>query len=187
MIIQISMVSQKLIYQDKKWALLLLFNVCICLPKKIINSIFRSGVPIPNRNERTSSLSFGTSPSAALTSHLISYGDSKKTPSEESPYLVMSPVDPDKEFSTSKIPVKLRTASIDSTGTTSSSGTRPKTNRRFTRGQSDSQRSSLCFDDHWNDLGISPQDSSGGTLMGPDCTDYAPLHSAGKDSFYISF
>lgn len=153
----------------------------------------RTGVPIPNRNERISSLSFGTSPSAALTSHLVSFGDpsassvSKKTPtsSEESPYLIMSPVDPDKhgEFALhrSTPPIKHRTASIDSTGTAgSSSGTRPKTTRgRFGRGQSDSQRSSLCFDDHW-DLGISPQDSSGGTLMGPptemgnEPLDYAP-------------
>ena len=62
---------------------------------------------------------------------------------------------------------------------------RQKTNitrGRFYRGQSDSQRSSLCFDDscHW-DLGISPQESSGGTLMGPpseagtEPLDYAPL------------
>ena len=54
---------------------------------------------------------------------------------------------------------------------------------RFYRGQSDSQRSSLCFDDHW-DLGISPQESSGGTLMGPpseagtEPLDYAPLELA---------
>ena len=67
---------------------------------------------------------------------------------------------------------------------TSLSISRQKTNTRgrFYRGQSDSQRSSLCFDDpcHW-DLGISPQESSGGTLMGPpsesgtEPLDYAPL------------
>jgi len=104
----------------------------------------------------------------------------------------MSPVDPEaKDFSLSRRStplVKQRTASIDSTSG-SASGTslsisRQKTNTRgrFYRGQSDSQRSSLCFDDscHW-DLGISPQESSGGTLMGPpseagtEPLDYAPL------------
>ena len=69
--------------------------------------------------------------SAALTSHLVSFGDqsspggagggplgNRKTP-EDSPYLVMSPVDPEaKDFSLSRRstpPVKQRTASIDST------------------------------------------------------------------------
>jgi len=161
-------------------------------------------VPIPNRNMSSTSLTFGTSPSAALTSHLVSFGDQSspggagggplgnhKTP-EDSPYLVMSPVDPEaKDFSLSRRstpPVKQRTASIDSTSGsgsgTSLSISRQKTNTRgrFYRGQSDSQRSSLCFDDpcHW-DLGISPQESSGGTLMGPpseagtEPLDYAPL------------
>ena len=69
---------------------------------------------------------------AALTSHLVSFGDQSspggagggalggnhKTP-EDSPYLVMSPVDPEaKDFSLSRRstpPVKQRTASIDST------------------------------------------------------------------------
>ena len=145
----------------------------------------RSGFPIPNRNERTTpvgsagGLGFGTSPSAALTSHLVSYGDlgihRNKTPSSEDPYLIMSPVDPEKNqegFANrrSTPPIKQRTASIDSGG--SSSLMRPKsggssTRGRFCRGQSDSQRSSLCFDDHWDHLGISPQESSGGTLMGP--------------------
>lgn len=160
----------------------------------------KSGVPIPNRNEHTASLSFGTSPSAALTSHLVSYGDATivnktKTPSssEDSPYLIMSPVDPSdrtSEFSNRHAtpPIKLRTASIDSTGTAGSSsiGARPKTSSstrgRFSRGQSDSQRSSLCFDDHWNDLGISPQDSSGGTLMGvPSDVGHEPLDYAPMD------
>jgi hypothetical protein len=153
----------------------------------------------------STSLTFGTSPSAALTSHLVSFGDQSspggagggalggnhKTP-EDSPYLIMSPVDPEaKDFSLSRRstpPVKQRTASIDSTSGsgsgTSLSISRQKTNTRgrFYRGQSDSQRSSLCFDDpcHW-DLGISPQESSGGTLMGPpsesgtEPLDYAPL------------
>lgn len=132
-----------------------------------------SGVPIPNRNERA--LSFGTSPSAALTSHLVDY---MKTSNSTSDYLVMSPVDPDKnpEFPGKTPPVKLRTSSIDS----NSSGARPKTTKgRFYRGQSDSQRSSLCFYEHW-DLGISPQESSGATLMGPEINelDYAPLDLA---------
>ena len=106
-----------------------------------------SGVPIPNRNERA--LSFGTSPSAALTSHLVDY---MKTSSStmNSDYLVMSPVDPDKNpdfanagsssgsaanpIGKTPPPIKLRTSSIDS----NSSGARPKTTKgRFYRGQSD--------------------------------------------------
>jgi len=144
-----------------------------------------TGVPIPNRNERA--LSFGTSPSAALTSHLVDYmkTNSSNSTSATSDYLVMSPVDPDKnpDFASAGLqpvgktpPIKLRTSSIES----NSSGARPKTTKgRFYRGQSDSQRSSLCFDEHW-DLGISPQESSGATLMGPEINelDYAPLDVA---------
>ena len=104
-------------------------------------------VPIPNRNERA--LSFGTSPSAALTSHLVDYMKTSNSMTT-SDYLVMSPVDPDKNpdfanagSSSSSAnnpvgktppPIKLRTSSIDS----NSSGARPKTTKgRFYRGQSD--------------------------------------------------
>ena len=102
-----------------------------------------TGVPIPNRNERA--LSFGTSPSAALTSHLVDYmkTNSSNSTSATSDYLVMSPVDPDKnpDFASAGLqpvgktpPIKLRTSSIES----NSSGARPKTTKgRFYRGQSD--------------------------------------------------
>ena len=70
----------------------------------------------------------------------------------------MSPGEPDKHKFES-----LRAGSIDS------NGARPKTSRNssrnYLRGQSDSQRSSLCFEDPL-DFGISPQDHSGSTLIG---------------------
>jgi hypothetical protein len=65
-----------------------------------------------------------------------------------------------------------RTGSIDS-----STGARPKTSRtssrNYLRSQCDSQRSSLCFEDPL-EFGISPQDNSGSTLIGP-ASDYASL------------
>ena len=90
-----------------------------------------------------------------------------KTPSssEDSPYLVMSPGEPDKHK------FDMRTSSIDSNGgarpkTTSQSGLSSRnSSRNYLRGQSDSQRSSLCFEDPM-DFGISPQDNSGSTLIG---------------------
>ena len=90
-----------------------------------------------------------------------------KTPSssEDSPYLVMSPGEPDKHK------FEMRTSSIDSNGgarpkTTSQSGLSSRnSSRNYLRGQSDSQRSSLCFEDPM-DFGISPQDNSGSTLIG---------------------
>lgn len=121
----------------------------------------RGAVPIPtipNRNDRN----IGYSPRTTVAA--------SKTPSssEESPYLVMSPGEPDKHK------FGIRTSSIDS------NGARPKTgfssrnsSRNYLRGQNDSQRSSLCFEDPM-DFGISPQDNSGSTLIGP-CSDYASL------------
>lgn len=142
-----------------------------------------SGVPIPNRNERA--LSFGTSPSAALTSHLVDYMKTSASNSTTSDYLVMSPVDPDKNSDFKNPSIKLRTSSIEDSASSqgSTSGARPKTagstKGRVYRGQSDSQRSSMSFDEHW-ELGFSPQESSGATLMGPEINelDYAPLDIA---------
>jgi len=140
----------------------------------------KGSVPIPNRNERA--LSFGTSPSAALTSHLVDYMKTSDSNSTTSDYLIMSPVDPDKNPDFKHPSIKLRTSSVEDSSQGSSgagSGARPKTRGRIYRGQSDSQRSSMSFDEHW-ELGFSPQESSGATLMGPEINelDYAPLDIA---------
>jgi hypothetical protein len=169
-----------------------------------------SAVPIPSRNTTdnrstpaaASSIGLGTSPSAALTSHLTLFGEQQqqqqqqKTPlvpaassseaaSEDSPYLVMSPVDPDKhrveDFKTKATPpIKYRTASIDSTG-----GARPKTTRgRYSRtNQSDSQRNSLCLDDHHHwDFNSVPQDNPG---AGGVVTNLVPTNDITDDMDYV--
>ena len=123
-------------------------------PDEYVDMSPRGAVPIPNILNRNTSERIGYSPRTTLLA--------SKTPSSseaDSPYLLMSPGEPDKHKFEST-----RTGSIDS-----STGARPKTSRtssrNYLRSQCDSQRSSLCFEDPL-EFGISPQDNSGSTLIG---------------------
>ncbi len=175
-----------------------------------IGNVSESGVPIPSRNT-ASTPGLGTSPSAALTSHLtlfdqnhppppssssvtsVSTGKTPPSGPEDSPYLVMSPVEPEKhkhpeeDFAKRRAtpPVKMRATSIDSNG-----GARPKTRGRYGgRGgqKSDSQRSSLCLDDHPEVAGSKHWGINPSSPPEMEEIDYAPIafHGGSHQSNHV--